>query len=244
MMPLNRYIPPGLFWIYDVQRFAGTRNLQIVFDVGANIGQTACGLIQYLPNAQIFCVEPVAATMQQLKQRYAHQRNIRFVQLAFGSRRERIGIRLHRNSELNTLIQRQSCGSDLTEETETVTIETLDNFCRDNAIDCIDLLKLDVQGWELEVLRGANSLLSRNLIWFVFCEVAFRRQDTMQYFAELNEFMQFSRFDFCGFYDTYRYGSAKQLVGFSNALYVNSNFVRPKPQESALGSPYTNHVSC
>jgi FkbM family methyltransferase len=226
MMPLTRFVSPGRFWLYDVQRFAGTRDLPVVFDVGANIGQTAYGLVRYLPKAQIFCVEPVSATMQRLKAGYAHYDSIRFVQLAFGSRREAISIRLHKDSGLNTLVNDQPRTPDLTGQTETVTVETIDNFCRDHAIERINILKMDVQGWELEVLRGANTMISRNAIQFVIAEVGFRRSDTdMQHFAELNDFMQASRFDFCGFYDTFRYGPAKQFVGFSNALYVNTHFI-------------------
>jgi FkbM family methyltransferase len=234
MMPLTRYVPPGQFWIYDVQRFAGERELSVIFDVGANIGQTAWGLVRYLPNAQIFCVEPVGATMQKLKARYARHKNINFVQLAFGSRRDRVSIPLHNDSELNTLVINQPRVSDLTGETETVTVETIDNFCHDHAIDRIDLLKLDVQGWELEALRGADVMLSQNAIRFVIAEVAFRKSDTdMQEFSELNDFMQARRFDFCGFYDTYRYGAAKQFVGFSNALYVNTSFCSRRPKNQA-----------
>jgi FkbM family methyltransferase len=242
MMPLTRYIPPGQFWIYDIQRFAGTRDLPVVFDVGANIGQTVYGLVRYLPNALIFCIEPVEATMEQLKARYARHKNLRFVQLAFGSRRETINMRLHTDSELNTLIDDQPRVADLTGQTEIVTVETIDSFCRVQALDRIDILKIDVQGWELEVLRGANMMLSRNSIRFVIAEVGFRKSDTdIQQFAELNEFMQVSKFDFCGLYDTYRYGPAKQFVGFSNALYVNTSFVhadakqiRPRPDGGCL----------
>ncbi len=227
IMPLTRYVPVGTFWLYDVQRFAGTRNLRIVFDVGANIGQTAYGLVRYLPHAQIFCVEPVGPTLQRLKSRYAHYHNIQFVQLAFGSRREQRTIPLHKDSERNTLCAEQLQDANLTGEIETVTVETIDNFCRDHAIDRIDILKMDVQGWELEALRGADIMLSRDAVQFVMAEVAFRRSEPdMQHFAELNDFMQARKFNLCGFYDTYRYGPAKQFVGFSNALYINTHFRR------------------
>jgi Methyltransferase FkbM domain len=104
-------------------------------------------------------------------------------------------------------------------------VETIDDFCREHAIDRIDLLKIDVQGWELEVLRGAKTMLSRDAIWFVFAEVAFSKWHTdMQQFSELNDFMHASRFRLCGFYDAYRYGSAKQFVSHSDALYVNTDF--------------------
>src|SRR6516164_7957145 len=88
IVPLTRYVPAGHFWLYDVQRFAGTRDLNVIFDVGANIGQTAYDLVRYLPKANIFCVEPVSVSMQMLKAKYAGYDNIHFAQLAFGSRRE------------------------------------------------------------------------------------------------------------------------------------------------------------
>jgi FkbM family methyltransferase len=227
MMPLTRYVPPGWFWLYDVQRFAGTRDLPVVFDVGANVGQSAYGFVRYLPKAQIFCIEPVSTAFQQLKAEYGHHDNIRLVQLAFGSKRETIDIQLHKDSELNTLVNKQERVADLTGQTETVTVETIDNFCREHAIECIDLLKMDVQGWELEVLRGANTMIAQNAIRFVIAEVGFGRPwAEVQHFAELDNFMQHCRFDFCGFYDTFRYGPAKQFVGFSNALYVNTHFAR------------------
>ena len=103
-MPLTRYVPPGWFWLYDIQRFSRTRDLAIVFDVGANIGQTVHGLVRYLPKAKIFCIEPVNATMNQLKASYGRYSNIRFAQVAFGSKCEKISIALHHESERNTLV--------------------------------------------------------------------------------------------------------------------------------------------
>ena len=131
----------------------------------------------------------------------------------------------HHDSELNTLVTDQPRIADLTGQNERVLVETVDNFCQKEKIECIDLFKMDVQGWELEVLRGADALLARNAIHFVFAEVGFRKSGTdMQYFCELHEYMLIYGFDFCGLYNSFRYGPAKQFVSFSNALYINSSF--------------------
>ena len=106
-----------------------------------------------------------------------------------------------------------------------ITVETMDSFCGKEKIDRIDILKLDVQGWELEVLRGAKALVARNAIHFIFAEVGFHKMDIdIQQFTTLHEYMEASRFKFCGLYDTFRYGPAKEFVGFSNALYINPHF--------------------
>ena len=46
----------------------------------------------------------------------------------------------------------------------TVQVETLDNYCQRNSISKIDLLKIDTQGYDLEVLRGAKQMLSEHRI--------------------------------------------------------------------------------
>jgi hypothetical protein len=53
-------VPVSHFWLYDVQRFARARDLNVIFDVGANIGQTAYDLVRYLPKANIFVLSPSA----------------------------------------------------------------------------------------------------------------------------------------------------------------------------------------
>ena len=40
-------------------------------------------------------------------------------------------------------------------------ITTLDRFCSEEKIDDIDILKIDVQGYEVGVLRGASSILNK-----------------------------------------------------------------------------------
>lgn len=52
-------------------------------------------------------------------------------------------------------------------------IDTLDNYCLQNNISKIDILKIDVQGFEAEVLLGASRLLADSLIDMLIIEVTF-----------------------------------------------------------------------
>jgi FkbM family methyltransferase len=47
----------------------------------------------------------------------------------------------------------------------------LDQFCREHAIDCIDLLKIDIQGHEHSALAGAEQLLRQGRIGTIFIEL-------------------------------------------------------------------------
>lgn len=53
-----------------------------------------------------------------------------------------------------------------------VQTQTLDNFCKLNNIDRIDLLKLDTDGTEYEILLGAENLLANNKIGLIFTEIS------------------------------------------------------------------------
>jgi FkbM family methyltransferase len=225
IFPRTRYFPRGYNWMYDVQRFAQTRHFDTIFDVGANIGQTTKGLIKYFPMAQVYSFEPVASSFAKLRKNYSLYANVHPIQRALGSQPGEMSMALHKESELNTLVADSSRAKDRSGETEVVKVVTIDQFCRDAEISHIDVLKMDVQGWEVKVLSGASTMLSNNKVHFVLSEVAFRRHDTdMQHIGELSDLMESNEFWLCGFYDTFRWGNNKQYVGFTNALYLNPKF--------------------
>lgn len=222
--PLTRYFPRGVNWMYDVQRYAGTRQLHTIFDVGANIGQTVGALLPFFPNANIFCFEPVSASYQELTQAFGERAHC--FNLALGNEIGTRTIKLQSNSELNTFHHVKDPGASFTGVLETVNIVTLDTFCGEHNILSIDLLKLDVQGWESDVIEGAGDLLDKKKVRFIFAEAAFRRGDgDMTLFGFLDEKLAERGFLFSGFYDFVRYGDRKEFTLFANALYMNPAFV-------------------
>jgi FkbM family methyltransferase len=217
LLPTTRYVPLGLSAFYDIQRFNGVRDVGVIFDVGANTGQTAWGLTKYFRRSEIYCFEPVAATHAILERNYG--RKARCVKMALGRQIGVKTIQLFSDSELNTFSEARGAARPL--GSETVPVTTVDHFCADNGITQVGLLKLDVQGWELEVLEGARGMLDRRAIRFIFAEVGFRDRDTdMQAFAPLNDHLGALGYELCGFYDPFRWGKAKSILGFANALYI------------------------
>ena len=222
--PLTRYFPQGYSVLYDVQRFSQRKQLNVLFDIGANVGQTANGLVQYFPKSSIYCFEPVSATYNTLSQKFSKYSNVSCIQKGMGSVSGSASIILHDNSELNTIVtngprENQKIGEEI------ITIDTVDEFTENRNITHIDFLKMDVQGWEMEVLMGAEALLREKRVRFIYTEVGFRRADRdMQHFCEINDYLESKGFWFCGFYSQFRWGDNKKFLGFANALYIQPDF--------------------
>jgi Methyltransferase FkbM domain len=106
--------------------------------------------------------------------------------------------------------------------TQVVEIDTVDNFCRDHQISRIDVLKMDVQGWELEVLKGAEEMIIGNKVRHIFAEVGFRVEGPdINSFSTIDQALTKYNYLFSGFYDLSRYGDRKQFTLFGMALYTN-----------------------
>jgi FkbM family methyltransferase len=137
-----------------------------VIDVGAHKGQFAVYARHRFPRAALYCFEPLAGPRRKLQQVLADGRPATIVAAAVGSSPGNARINVSRSDDSSSLLaitQQQVTafpGTDLagTAETEVV---TLDDFFAGKDLSAPVLLKLDVQGFELEALRGAVSLLPR-----------------------------------------------------------------------------------
>ncbi len=140
----------------------------LFFDVGANIGNYTLSLRENITNADIYAFEPVKETFEQLENNVGDKAKL--YNIGFGSLP---GKGLLYNT-LNTTVSEiatthkdilldifKSLGEIVAIDFE---IDTIDNFCSSNKIKAIDFLKIDVEGNELQVLKGASAMLANNAI--------------------------------------------------------------------------------
>lgn len=57
-----------------------------------------------------------------------------------------------------------------------IQIHTLDQFCLEHAIDHVDILKIDTQGFDFEVIRGAETLINENKVGLLYFEIIVSNQ--------------------------------------------------------------------
>ena len=158
-----------------------------IFDVGANKGQFLNLAIDNLTNKKysLHSFEPGAKTFEILtKNKYKD--NITLNNIGLGCDNEDLTLYYDvQGSGLASLTKRKLDHFNIDfNESEIVKIKTLDSYCSDNKINHIHLLKIDVEGHELDVLAGANKMFLNNSIDMVTFEFGGCNIDTRTFFQE------------------------------------------------------------
>jgi len=162
-----------------------------VFDVGANLGDWTDLALEINPRLQVHCFEPSIATFQHLQARMG-----RAICNNFGLSSTPGEMTLwvfEDDAGINSLYKRQGLedGYGLAEQErgETVRLDTLDAYCQRVGVQEIDLMKVDVEGHELEVLKGATGMLSQGKIKRIQFEYGGCNIDSRVLLKDLFEFL-------------------------------------------------------
>ena len=117
-------------------------------------------------------------------------------------------------------------------------METIDSYMIDEGVANIDLLKIDVEGYELEVLEGAKDALASRRIKAILAECDFEPKDTQHtYFNDLWDYLRSKNFSFFGLYDVIHYGNGMG-IGFCNALFIEKSLRERKLTQSRPWQKY------
>ncbi|HXL81266.1 MAG TPA: FkbM family methyltransferase [Pyrinomonadaceae bacterium] len=162
----------------DLSLFGLSKN-DIVFDVGANVGDFVDCVLAHQPWAVVHAFEPIPAAFQCLSSRFKEYQGIYCRNIALGSTRHEGRLNVSRYQQASSflengqLLDEEVYGIDFTVgETKRVSVDTVTEYSDTNHIDRIKLLKLDVQGYEIEVLKGAEPILRR--IDYIYAEGQFQ----------------------------------------------------------------------
>ncbi len=94
------------------------------------------------------------------------------------------------SSGINSLYNRRLEGLGISYSgCETVKVTTVDNYCCGNAISHIDFLKVDVEGHELAVMRGAAEMLKKQAIDYIQFEYGGCWIDSRTLFMDMYDFL-------------------------------------------------------
>lgn len=99
----------------------------------------------------------------------------------------------------------------------------LDQYCKDNAIDHIDFIKIDTEGHELSVLRGCEQLIydhNLKVVQFEFNEMNVMSRSFLRDFYSILAGFSFYRLRQDGLLSLGKYNTRNEIFKFQNIIAV------------------------
>lgn len=210
------YVQPSILTGFelevDLQRVV-RNEAPVVIDVGANEGQTIAMMLRNFKKPRIFSFEPSPQTYHHLQQ-MEFGPAVTLFNMALGAHSGSLLFHEYERSDLSSALEITTdknnpfCGVRKLESIE-VPVSTLDATVSNEKITTIDLLKIDTQGFDLEVLRGADKSLAAGLVKHVLVELNYSRlYEGQASAAAIHAFLSDRGFAVVDYYEKHRIGPA------------------------------------
>lgn len=218
-----------LTWV--LENITGQNSAPVCFDIGANIGLTTLLMEQCFTGGQIFSFEPHPKTFGQLEHNIlanqTGENKIRTFPLGLGKAKGELMFRdIDQYNTGNSILLKGSLAAQAQKGTK-IPVDRLDDLNLLPAGQSVDLMKIDVEGFELDVLKGAPETLKNTKIVLVefnhWCLTSLARtfpEDALEFF--------FDHFDAVYVYNTAAKGYRRIVTpadkwGFLHGNMVNFN---------------------
>lgn len=224
---LWRFVPPqnkNLYWLCKryIDRYNSENNDNIqtngelrlirsvlphcetVFDVGANVGDWTALALEIKSDLKIHCFEPSVTTFRRLAARNFGG-GVICNNYGMSSEPGELSLHVYENSSgLNSLYVRRGLedgwGLATQSHTELIRVEALDGYCHWANVSSIDFLKVDVEGHELEVFKGARKMISSKAIKHIQFEYGGCNIDSRVLLKDIFDFLHHSAMFFTRYF--------------------------------------------
>jgi FkbM family methyltransferase len=181
--PTHRWIAYGCYEGPSLWRWLRGRaeGIRTIVDSGANIGQTVLYLAAYLPRARIFAYEPGQSARRWLQEGIAANRftGVFVEPTGLGGAAGKAFL-----EDLGGVENHGSWNQVHASQGTAIALASLDDEIERLGIDAVDLWKLDVEGYELEALRGAARGLAAGRIRAIYMELGNAQSESAAFLRE------------------------------------------------------------
>jgi len=194
-------------------------------DVGANVGDVTRKALKSYPQCQAICFEPVSETYKVLKQNLmSFDGRCHFFNMGLSNKKEEVEINITSFHGANSILKQSELhkrSSQVIEiGKEKIQLVTLDDISKEFPTKKIDIMKIDVEGFELEVFKGLDwdSSLAPEAV-LMECQSHETDDMTSNYVNNIFEFMKSAGFSLINIYDL------EPISGHPNLLLGQADFV-------------------
>lgn len=224
----------------DIYKKIFKKKRPIIFDIGGNKGQSIERFLKYFPDAKIYSFEPLRKEFLYLKEKYSGNKNIILNNTALGEKKYKKIFYINAKSATSSFnkLKRGSSWLKLrsrenetklnsfTLKSEKIEIITLDDYCKRNRINNIDILKIDTQGYENKILEGSKLILKKGVISAIECEIMFDNVYSKYLtFSDIEENLIKNNYRFSGI-ETCNNNLFENILFFGDLLYIHKKILK------------------
>tara|TARA_B100001057_G_C22628029_1_gene863256 strand:- start:90 stop:851 length:762 start_codon:yes stop_codon:yes gene_type:complete len=211
----------------------------IIFDVGANEGQSIERFKKIFINYQIHCFEPNYELYQKLKKKYEKNKNIIVNNSAVSNEIGKGILNITQRSGSSSMLnikedskwikirskQLNTEPKKFVKKKEEVSTVSLNDYCKTHNIKEIDILKIDTQGFEDKVLLGSSEMIKNQSIKFLELEII-QKEAYEKYFSfyDLEKLLIPNDYRLCSIHLSNN-NIFEGNVFFADNLYISKKFL-------------------
>lgn len=160
----------------------------VVFDVGFHDGTSTEEVFKLRPKAHVYGFDPSRFGAESYAKRFKDDPRVTFSNVALSEKPGELQFFDYENMCNSLAVRKEMPGAIPT--VYAVPVTTLDAFCSSRGIEHINMMKIDAEGYDLNVLEGASDLLDRQVIDIFMFEFASGWAASKRYLWEAVEFME------------------------------------------------------
>ncbi len=198
-----------------------------VFDIGAHKGVWSANFKTYFPQANCILFDPLKEMRPFLEKHCIKYPSDKYFSIGLGSKKEAKEITKYLDLEGSSFLAK-GVPEAYSRGIEILEIDSIDNLIEQGKISIPDLVKIDVQGLELEVIKGATKLFGKTEIFIIECNFfEFDLHPGMPEIFDVIKFMHdngYVIYDFAGFLRR----DADKALGQSDVVFVKKDGILRK----------------
>lgn len=201
------------------------RKPDVIFDCGANIGFVSHQFLAKFPDSRIYAFEPNPSVFEKLNNQYANNKNVACFNIGISNEQGELMFNVNQNNGTSSFLNPTDYHtSNIASKNITptkVAVSSINAIMAKTGVKHIDVLKLDIEGFEIKALEGISDLNEN--VSMIFTEVnlipTYEGQPLIEDLISYLRPRGFSIYNFYGINE-----NAHRQASITNLLFISSKF--------------------